>query len=168
VLATAVTGGALAVLATAASAEIYDGVEDGEGPTPAILLAIAAAGSVLISMAGKHLVAGATPAGARGAHESSPSFPSGHTLNSWVLWILTGYLVAVRTGSRGRTMVALVVAVVLAIAMRLSRVYLEHHWPTDVLIAWTVGTWLVVIVRSHRLALSTRRWTSGSAEVPVS
>lgn len=32
-LVTAVIGGALAVLATAASAEIYDGVEDGEGVT---------------------------------------------------------------------------------------------------------------------------------------
>jgi membrane-associated phospholipid phosphatase len=219
----AVVGGALAVLATAASAEIYDGVEDGEGvtaldrpvlewvvnwrtpwlddavtaytdlgsarsmvpivlfaagvlwwwwqrPTPAILLAIAAAGSLLMTVVGKQLVGRVRPPQelAVPPYELTPSFPSGHTLNSWVLWILIGYLVAVRTGSRRRRAVAAAVATVLATAMGLSRVYLGHHWLTDVLVGWTLGAaWLAVIVTSHRLALTVRRWAGGSSEAPV-
>jgi undecaprenyl-diphosphatase len=219
---TAFAGGALAVVATVASAGIYGGVEDGEGvtsldrptldwvaswrtpvlddavtaythlggtrlmvpimlvaagllwwwwrrPTPAILLAIAAAGSLLMTVVGKHLVGRVRPPQelAVPPYESSPSFPSGHTLNSWVLWILIGYLVAVRTSSRPMTVVAPVVATVLAMAMGLSRVYLGHHWLTDVLVGWTLGAaWLAVIVTGHRLALTVRRWTSASPEAP--
>ena len=78
-------------------------------------------------------------------------------------WILIGYLVAVRTESRRRAVVVPVVAAVLAVAMGLSRVYLGHHWLTDVLIGWTLGTaWLVVIVTGHRLALTVRRWPGRS------
>lgn len=77
-------------------------------PTPAILLAIAAAGSLLMTVVGKHLAGRVRPAQelAVPPYESSPSFPSGHTLNSWVLWILIGYLIAVRTSSRWLTVVA--------------------------------------------------------------
>jgi len=219
---TAVAGGALAVLATVASAGIYDGVEDGEGvtaldrpvldwamswrtplfddvvtaytnlggtrlmvpivllaagllwwwwrrPTPAILLAIAAAGSLLMTVVGKHLVGRVRPPQELVVppFESSPSFPSGHTLNSWVLWILIGYLVAIRTNSRPLTVVAPVLATVLAMAMGLSRVYLGHHWLTDVLVGWTLGAaWLAVIITGHRLALTVRRRTSGSPKAP--
>lgn len=221
---TAVAGGTLTVLATVASAEIYDGVEDGEGvtaldrpaldwvvarrtpalddavtaytdlggallmtpivlsaagllwwwwrrPTPAILLAIAAAGSLLMTVVGKHLVGRVRPPQelAVPPYEASPSFPSGHTLNSWVLWILIGYLVAVRTSSRRLLVAAPVVATALAMAMGLSRVYLGHHWLTDVLVGWTLGAaWLAVIVTGHRLALTVRRRTGGSAEASAS
>ena len=216
----AVAGGALAVLATAASAELYDGVEEQEGlsaldrpvldwvvtwrttalddavtaytdlgstrfmvpivlvaagllwwwwrrPTPAILLAIGAAGSLLMTVIGKHLVGRVRPPQdlAVPPYETSPSFPSGHTLNGWVLWILIGYLVAVRTTSRRLTVLAPLVAVLLALAMGLSRVYLGHHWLTDVLVGWTLGTaWLAVLVTGHRLALTTRRWTGGGPD----
>jgi membrane-associated phospholipid phosphatase len=219
-LVTAAAGGALAVAATAATAELYDGVDDGEGataldrpvldwvvsrrtprlddavtaftdlgstrlmvpivlvaagllwwwwrrPTPAILLAVAAAGSLLMTVVGKHLVGRVRPPHelAVPPFESSPSFPSGHTLNSWVLWILIGYLVAVRARSRRVAVVAPAVATVLATAMGLSRVYLGHHWLTDVLVGWTLGAaWLAVIVTCHRLALTVRRWTSEAAE----
>lgn len=221
-LVTTVVGGALAVLATAASAEIFDGVEDGEGitrldrpildwvvswrttriddavsaytdlgstrlmvpivlaaagllwwwwrrATPAILLAAAAAGSLLMTILGKHLVGRVRPPQefAVPPYESSPSFPSGHTLNSWVLWILIGYLVAVRTRSHRLAVVAPAIATALATAMGLSRVYLGHHWFTDVLVGWTLGAaWLAVIITGHRLALTVRRWTSGSPDAP--
>ena len=216
----AVAGGVLAVLATVASAELYDGVEEREGlsvldrpvldwvvtwrtpglddavtaytdlgstrfmvplvlvaagllwwwwrrPTPAILLAIAAAGSLLMTVVGKHLVGRVRPPQdlAVPPYETSPSFPSGHTLNSWVLWILIGYLVAVRTTSRRLTVLAPLLAVLLALAMGLSRVYLGHHWLTDVLVGWTLGTaWLAVLVTGHRLALTVRRWTGGGPD----
>lgn len=130
--------------------------------TPALLLAITAAGSVLMTIAGKDLVDRVRPPRSLAVppFETSPSFPSGHTLNSWVLLLLIAYLVSLRTTSRALTFAAPAVALVLAAAMGLSRVYLGHHWLTDVLVGWTLGTaWLAVVVTGHRLALTVRRWT---------
>jgi undecaprenyl-diphosphatase len=128
--------------------------------TPALLVATAAAGSVLLTVAGKYLVGRARPdlALAVPPYEGSPSFPSGHSLNSWVIALVIAYLVAVRTDRRPVAVVAIVACTGFAVAMGLSRVYLGHHWLTDVLVAWTLGTgWLLIVVTGHRLALTVRR-----------
>jgi len=135
--------------------------------TPALLLAVGATGSLLMTIAGKDLIGRVRPPRslAVAPFETSPSFPSGHTLNSVVLLILIGYLIAVRTSSRVLTIAAPAVAVVLALAMGLSRVYLGHHWMTDVLVGWTLGlAWLAIIITGHRLALTVRRWTGGGPD----
>ena len=55
-------------------------------------------------------------------------------------------------------MLTLAVAGLFALAMGLSRVFLGHHWLTDVLVAWTLGlAWLAVVVTAHRLFLTVRR-----------
>ena len=134
--------------------------------TPALLLAIAASGSVLMTVVGKQVVDRARPAQSLAVppFEDSPAFPSGHALNSWVLLLLIGYLVAVRTTSRTTGVVAITVAALVAVAMGLSRVYLGHHWMTDVLVAWTLGTaWLAVVITGHRLALTVRRSAASAA-----
>ena len=55
-------------------------------------------------------------------------------------------------------MLTLAVAALFALAMGLSRVFLGHHWMTDVLVAWTLGlAWLGLLITAHRLFLTVRR-----------
>ena len=70
--------------------------------TPAILIVIAAAGSLLMTIAGKRLIGRTRPllADAVPPYEYSASFPSGHSLNSVVIAGVVAYLVILRLKSR--------------------------------------------------------------------
>jgi undecaprenyl-diphosphatase len=128
--------------------------------TPVLLTLVAAAGSLAMTATGKELIGRARPPLhlAVPPYESSPSFPSGHTLNSTVLIGVLVY-VALLHLERVRARTAVVVAGgAFVVAMGLSRVFLGHHWLTDVMVGWTLGlAWLVVVVTAHRLFLTVRR-----------
>jgi membrane-associated phospholipid phosphatase len=128
--------------------------------TPLVLALIAAAGSLAMTVSGKELIGRARPPLhlAVPPYEESPSFPSGHTLNSTVLVGLLVYLLLRRLDSaRGRTAVVVAGGAFVG-AMGLSRVFLGHHWLTDVMVGWTLGlAWLSVLVTAHRLFLTVRR-----------
>jgi undecaprenyl-diphosphatase len=206
--------GAAAVLTmTAASAELYEAVEDGEGlarldrpildqaialrtatnvrsvtlfthlggplwmtiiagsimialalvwrsRTPVVLMVVGVAGSLAATTVGKALVGRVRPplTDAVPPFESSPSFPSGHTLNSTVIAGLIAYLVLRRIGSSWGRIAVVVLASGWALSMGLSRVFLGHHWMTDVFVGWTLGlAWVAVVVTAHRLYLTTSR-----------
>ncbi len=96
-------------------------------------------------------------------YETSPSFPSGHSLNSWVILAMVAYLVGCRLNSRAGRTATVVACLTLAIAMGLRRVYLGHHWLTDVLVAGALGSaWLIVVIAAHRLALTVQRHQIGA------
>jgi undecaprenyl-diphosphatase len=124
--------------------------------TPIVLMAVAAAGSVAMTEAGKDLAGRARPPTALAVppYESSPSFPSGHTLNSTVIAIVLAYLVLLHVESRLGRMVTVALLVVYALAIGLSRVFLGHHWFTDVVAGFVAGTaWALVVILAHRLLL---------------
>lgn len=128
--------------------------------TPLILMVIAVAGSLTLTTVGKNLVGRARPPldYAVPPYEYAFSFPSGHALNSTVIAGVVAYLIARRLRTRRATVVAVVIAVAWAIAMGLSRVFLGHHWLTDVTVAWLIGgAWLAVLITAHQLFLATRR-----------
>jgi len=135
--------------------------------TPILLMAVAAGGSLALTIVGKQAIGRARPPHelAVPPYETSPSFPSGHTLNSWVIFLLTAYLICCKVEDRRWRVAAVVVGVALAVAMGLSRVYLGHHWLTDVLVGWTIGSaWLIIVVTAHRLALTVTRRKAAAAE----
>lgn len=68
---------------------------------------------------------------------------------------MIAYLLFSRLTTRVARVVTVTVAVLYSAAMGLSRVYLGHHWLTDVLAAWCIGlAWLAVVITCHRLWLS--------------
>ena len=87
----------------------------------------------------------------------SASFPSGHAMNSAVVYLTLAVLLA-RTQTDRRVRIYLIsVAMALTLAVGFSRVYLGVHWPSDVMAGWTVGgLWAVLCsmvaksLQSHR------------------
>lgn len=79
--------------------------------------------------------------------EHSPSFPSGHTLNSTVFAALVLYTCWNVAGRRSVRTVLATLCALWALGMGLSRVYLGHHWLTDVLAGWAFGlAWAMLVI----------------------
>jgi membrane-associated phospholipid phosphatase len=134
--------------------------------TPLILMIIAVAGSLTFTRVGKAIVGRARPplTDAIPPYEYAFSFPSGHTLNSTVIAGMVAYLVARRLTSRVGRALCVIAAAIWAIAMGLSRVFLGHHWLTDVIFAWLIGlAWLALLITAHRIFLIVRRRQPTSA-----
>ena len=133
--------------------------------TPITLALVAAAGSLAMTIVGKDFVARARPPAALAVPplEISPSFPSGHTLNATVLTAVVAYLVLIETTATWQRVVTITVATLFVVAMGLSRVFLGHHWLTDVVAGWLIGlAWALVVVTAHRLWLTLRQRPKGT------
>lgn len=121
---------------------------------PLILIGGAAAVSVTATTLGKKMIGRVRPdhADAVPPYENSPSFPSGHTLNTTVVIGLVVYLACLQV-KRTIARVGLIAAgVIFIFAMGMSRVYLGHHWMTDVIIGWVLGlAWVGIVILAHRL-----------------
>jgi membrane-associated phospholipid phosphatase len=128
--------------------------------TPVILVAVTAAGSVALTTIGKAMVGRPRPplTAAVPPFETSFAFPSGHALNSVAIAGMVAYLLITWPGRTRRARSAILgFAVIFAVLMGLSRVYLGHHWLTDVLVAWSVGlAWLTVVIVAFHLFLGVR------------
>ena len=128
--------------------------------TPLLLMVLAAAGSLAMTVTGKELIGRARPPQALAVppFESSPSFPSGHTLNATVLTAIVVYLLLRRLDSTRARAATVLAGGMFALSMGLTRVFLGHHWLTDVVAGWALGlAWAVVVVTAHRLFLTVRR-----------
>ena len=144
----------LTVLATAAMALTW------RRWSPVLLMLAATAGSLTMTGVGKAVVGRARPplVDAVPPYESSPSLPSGHTLNAVVVAGVIAYLLVRRQRRAWARAATITAAATFATTMGLSRVYLGHHWLTDVLIGWTLGlAWLSLVIVCHRLFLTVHR-----------
>ncbi len=67
------------------------------------------------------------------------SFPSGHSLNSAVIYLTLGSLLASLVDKRRLKVYFMSVGLLLTILVGVSRVYMGVHYPTDVLAGWCAG-----------------------------
>jgi undecaprenyl-diphosphatase len=68
------------------------------------------------------------------------------------------YLLILRETSTRARILTVAGAALFALTIGLSRVFLGHHWFTDVLSAWLLGAaWLALVITAHRLYITARR-----------
>lgn len=126
---------------------------DWEAP---FLVGTALAGALVLTVLGKDMVGRLRPptALALPPFETSPAWPSGHSLNATVLAVVTAYLVLLSARRRRWRVLIVLGCLVFALAVGLSRVYLGQHWLTDVMGGWALGAaWAMAVVTSHRVWL---------------
>ena len=107
----------------------------------ALIVAVAAGGGLALSNALKVVFGRARPdAVFQVVPTINASFPSGHAMLSAVVFLTLGAMAAAVHRRRRRVRVYLMAAAVtLTVLVGVTRVYLEAHWPTDVLAGWSLG-----------------------------
>ena len=127
--------------------------------TPLIMMMITVAGSLTFTLVGKALVGRVRPpqVDAVPPYETSPSFPSGHALNSTAIAGMVAYLMLLHLTCQLARVLVVLAATCWAVAIGLSRVFLGHHWLSDVMMGWVIGlVWLAIVITAHRLFLTIR------------
>lgn len=107
----------------------------------AIFFAISMTGAVLIMIITKYLLGRDRPELFPDPTlwvETSPSFPSGHATGSFALF-LTVLLITRRKNPRWGP-VAVVLVGLFAVGVTFSRLYLQVHYPSDVLAGWALAS----------------------------
>jgi undecaprenyl-diphosphatase len=113
----------------------------------ALLLVLAVVGGVLLSTLLKtgfdrprpDLVPHAT-------RVATASFPSGHAMVATVAYLTLGAMLARAQRRRRDKLFFILLAVLLALLVGLSRIYLGVHWPSDVVAGWAAGAaWALLV-----------------------
>lgn len=111
----------------------------------ALFVGIAFAGSVVLNDVLKLLFARARPVFDWADPRTDHAFPTGHAMNSLVVCVALA-LIAWQLCRRRSAGVVMVLSFVVAILVRMSRVYLGAHWLTDVLGGFLAGIlWLLIV-----------------------
>lgn len=78
---------------------------------------------------------------------SSASFPSGHTLRSAVVYSLLAYVIF-RTNDGKLNYIIFTIVSAIILINGISRVYLGVHWPTDIIGAWLIAWFWVLLCKT--------------------
>jgi undecaprenyl-diphosphatase len=105
----------------------------------ALFVAATTTSGEILSYILKHTFNRARPSVVPNLRIMSPSFPSGHAMESAIVYLTLG-AVLMRVAETRLTKIYLMgVAVLLTTLVGISRVYLGVHYPTDVVGGWIVG-----------------------------
>ena len=123
-----------------------------------LLVTAAVGGGAVLSGILKSLFSRARPdVVPRLAEVSSGSFPSGHAMNSAIIYLTLAVLIA-RSYEDARSRSFIVgLAALATLTIGFSRLYLGVHWPTDVAAGWLVGLSWALLMGMVAVVLQKRR-----------
>jgi undecaprenyl-diphosphatase len=123
-------------------------------PFDDIALLVIAAGSALLPIVTKVIVARPRPTVEALSHLTSLSFPSEHTTQAAAVYLTIAIMLS-KGLTRGWRELVIVIAVVIALAVAWSRVYLGVHYPTDVIAGLLLGwSWALLVFHWARPKLA--------------
>ncbi|KQL46343.1 hypothetical protein AN963_15385 [Brevibacillus choshinensis] len=124
----------------------------------ALFLVIALGGGVLFNLVLKWSYHRERPSILRLVEEEGFSFPSGHSMASFILYGMIGILLYLFVVSRAAKVAIVVIVVALILLIGTSRIYLGVHYPSDVLAGYTAGgAWLAICLLGLRLVVEKRK-----------
>ena len=92
----------------------------------------------------------------------SPSFPSGHSAMSAMVYLLVADVLARGFPGKSLKVFTFSVAILITISVGISRVYLGVHWPSDVLGGWVIGvTWVLTCWMVEKMLISKKILSQG-------
>jgi len=132
----------------------------------ALFLALSMAGSLVLNESLKLIFHRPRPQLAWAQVQPEYSFPSGHAMNSLVFYVGLALIVGVLWGRRAG-LASVVAAIVLALLIGTSRIYLGYHYFTDVAGGFLAGAaWLLIISAAFNGGLWLRRRRAGTGPEP--
>jgi undecaprenyl-diphosphatase len=124
----------------------------------ALFLVVASLGSLLLNAVLKLFFERPRPIVPWAVAPTDFSFPSGHTMNSAVVYGALAVVVWSVAGRRAGSL-AVALAIVLALAIGTSRIYLGYHYFADVVGGLLAAvSWLVIVVAAFRIPPLRRFW----------
>jgi len=80
-------------------------------------------------------------------HETSYSFPSGHSMNSFIFYTSLSFFIFRKLKNRLLKNVLIILSALLILFIGISRIYLGAHYPSDVLAGYVAGLcWFVIVL----------------------
>ncbi len=130
-----------------------------------VYLVLAILGSLVLQLTLKPFFARPRPDVPYAQVLSDYSFPSGHTLSAVVFYGGVALVIWSLFGRRAG-LAAIAGAIIISVAVGISRIYLGYHFLTDVVGAMLAGiAWLLIVGAAFRAQPTWRRWRSRSASV---
>ena len=132
----------------------------------ALFVAVSIAGSLALNESLKLIFHRPRPQLAWAQVQPEYSFPSGHAMNSLVFYVAVALIIGVLWGRRAG-LISLVMAIVLALLIGTSRIYLGYHYFTDVVGGLLAGAaWLLIVSAAFDRGLSLRSWRAPAGSGP--
>ena len=136
-------GSTLVLAALAGVAVVHLALRDHRGQ--ALFVAIALTASLLLNHVLKLHYGRPRPALDWAEARPDHAFPSGHAMNSFVLYVALA-LIAWQLRGRRAGIAAMALALVAVVAVGTTRVYLGAHWLTDVVGGFLAGAILILVL----------------------
>lgn len=90
-------------------------------------------------------------------HENSYSFPSGHAMNGFILYITFSYFIFRESNSLKLKILTAVLSVIIILCIGISRIYLGVHYPSDVIAGYFAGfIWLTSVIIFEKIIIFKR------------